>query len=453
MEPNYQGVIAELRSKRRSKWSTTSNKPTVWVMGKKTRVKLDRELKPTKQYLHGAIERSRESRVFREFIRRVDDITDTETFPKIEEVLNPIDPERAILYRKCSRPDFKFCIFKAGLAVDKNYEVRMEEMVRIKRIAGLKREALFRDLVKDKCLPKWFTYDKSVFIHEGILWCQPGKPENGQRLRDINNKNPFKQLHWIHLKGSKITHNPFKAAIDEGVTPYGFDHSTVPFASPRNFCEKYGYDYDVKDIKSPFEPIPEIIDLTDSASEYDGPPTTSDDEDDVQLIMDYESQDSSQDSGLYDITQDSATSEGEEVDLFDYIDDPWEEAHFKDDLNYGLKSEIENNNEPEKDPLEVLAIDSRLWQPEVFGIAKFLGPNYAFKPEMFKGPPKFKMASAVLMPINLVPKLSPKIFMEKDTEEERLGKQPAFKNVIKHTFQRADALERAMIEEENYANE
>ena len=157
MEPNYKGVIEGLRSKKGSKWSTTSSKPTVWVMGKKTKVKLDRELKPTKTYLHGAIERSRESRVFREFIRRVDEITDTETFPKIEEVLNPIDPERAILYRKCSRPDFKFCIFKAGLAVDKNYDVRMEEMVRIKRIAGLKREALFRDLVKDKCLPKWFT--------------------------------------------------------------------------------------------------------------------------------------------------------------------------------------------------------------------------------------------------------------------------------------------------------
>ena len=90
---------------------------------------------------------------------------------------------------------------------------------------------------------------------------------------------------------------------------------------------------------------------------------------------------------------------------------------------------------------------------EVFATAKFLGPNYAFKPEMFKSPPKFKMASAALMPIKLVPKLSPNLFEEKDAEEKRLGKQPAFKNVIKHTFQRADALESAMIEEENYANE
>ena len=66
-----------------------------------------------------------------------------------------------------------------------------------------------------------------------------------------------------------------------------------------------------------------MIDITDSDSE-------SEDEDDVQLIMDYESQDSSSaDSGLYDITQDSATSEGEEVDLFDYIDDPWEENHYR----------------------------------------------------------------------------------------------------------------------------
>ena len=46
--------------------------------------------------------------------------------------------------------------------------------------------------------------------------------------------------------------------------------------------------------------------------------------------MDYESQDSFADSGIYDLTQDTDDLgfEGEEVDLFDYIDDPWEEEHF-----------------------------------------------------------------------------------------------------------------------------
>ena len=105
------------------------------------------------------------------------------------------------------------------------------------------------------------------------------------------------------------------------------------------------------------------------------------------------------------------------------------------------------------DPLEILSIDKKLWQREVFATAKFLGPDYAFKPEMFKSLPKFKMASAALMPIKLVPKLSPNLFEEKDAEEKRLSKLPAFKNVIKNTFQRADALESALIQEENYANE
>ena len=62
-------------------------------MGRQTRVKIDREIKPTKVFMHGAIERSRENRVFREFIRRSDELMDTETFPQIEEVLTAIDPK------------------------------------------------------------------------------------------------------------------------------------------------------------------------------------------------------------------------------------------------------------------------------------------------------------------------------------------------------------------------
>ena len=59
--------------------------------------------------------------------------------------------------------------------------------------------------------------------------------------------------------------------------------------------------------------------------------------------MDYESQDSFADSGIYDLTQDTDDLgfEGEEVDLFDYIDNPWEEEHF----NYDHRVENENNNE------------------------------------------------------------------------------------------------------------
>ena len=125
--------------------------------------------------MHGAIERSRETRVFRKFIRRTDDLMDTKTFPQIEEVLNAIDPERAILYRKCMRPDFQFCVLKAGLAIKNNFDVIYLEMVRLKRIAGQKHDTLIKNLIRDRCLPKWFTYDKAVFSHEGILWCQPGK--------------------------------------------------------------------------------------------------------------------------------------------------------------------------------------------------------------------------------------------------------------------------------------
>ena len=180
-----------MRQREKSIEEWRSKVPNIWVMGRKTKVKLDRKLKPTRVFMHGAIERSRETRVFREFIRRADKLMDTETFPQIQEVLNSIDPERAILYRKCMPPDFKFCVFKAGLAINNNFDVTFSEMVRLKRIAGQKRDSLIKNLVKDRCLPKWFTYDKAVFRHEGILWCQPGKPENGQRIREINKKNPL----------------------------------------------------------------------------------------------------------------------------------------------------------------------------------------------------------------------------------------------------------------------
>ena len=86
--------IEEWRSKKGSKWSAISKESIIciWVMGRKTRVKLDREIKPMKVFMHGAI-KSRKNRVFWEFIRRSDEIMDTETFPQIEEVLTAIDPK------------------------------------------------------------------------------------------------------------------------------------------------------------------------------------------------------------------------------------------------------------------------------------------------------------------------------------------------------------------------
>ena len=116
-------------------------------------------------------------------------------------------------------------------------------------------------------------------------------------------------------------------------------------------------------------------------------------------------------SGLYDLTQDNedSGSEGEEVDLFDYIDNQWEEDHF----NYDHRIEKENNNE------KVLAIDKPLWQPEVFPLAKFVGPKYAFRPEMFTPaePAKVpKKASAAAFP-----EISPRQFELIGGEEKRLS--------------------------------
>ena len=126
------------------------------------------------------------------------------------------------------------------------------------------------------------------------------------------------------------------------------------------------------------------------------------------------------------------------MDLFDYIDDPWEEDHFYHDLR------IDNKNNNEK----VLAIDKPLWQPEAFPLAKFVGPKYAFKPEMFKQAEVFEKASAAILP-----EISPRHFELIGGEEKRLCRLTKFKNVIKYTFQRADALESALMIKENYANE
>ena len=159
--------------------------------------------------------------------------------------------------------------------------------------------------------------------------------------------------------------------------------------------------------------------------------------------MDYQSQNSSADSSLYNLTQDTddSGSGGEEVDLLDYIDDPWEEDHF----NYDQRMDNENNNK------KVLSIDKPLWQPEADPLAKFQDPKYEFKPEMFT----HANSNKVIKKANAAnfPEISTHQFELIGGEEKRLSRLIKFKNVIKYTFQRADALESALMYEENYANE
>ena len=50
------------------------------------------------------------------------------------------------------------------------------------------------------------------------------------------------------------------------------------------------------------------------------------------------------------------------------------------------------------------------------------------------------------------PEISPRQFELIGGEEKRLSRLIKFKDVIKYTFQRADALESALMYKENYAN-
>ena len=117
------------------------------------------------------------------------------------------------------------------------------------------------------------------------------------------------------------------------------------------------------------------------------------------------------------------------------------------ELKYGEEEETPENNNIEETNLK------RLWEPEINPLAKFLGPKYAFRPEDFATVSGSSRSGNGNNAANGIIEINASHFEPVRDEEKILSQTIRFQDTVKKTFQRANALESRLYEEENYANE
>ena len=223
-------TIEQWRCKTGSKWSGKGN-DAILRLGK---VRLNKGQKPRKFFFRSAIEKGRDICTYRDFLQDIDGKNGVERLAEREETLTKMTPLQRYLYRKCINPNFQSAVSIAAIDAMEEYNLSYYDTVYLKMAAGRKRERIFHELVRDGCLPTWYTYDAAVYFHAGVQWRQPGRPENQTKIKKINARNP-PLTHVLILNNKERT---FKNAITEGIVPDGFEASKIPYSNPMNFYEK-----------------------------------------------------------------------------------------------------------------------------------------------------------------------------------------------------------------------
>ena len=369
------------------------------------------------------------------------------------------------LYRKCVRSDFQSDISIAAIDAMEEYNLSYYDTVYLKLAAGRKRERIFHELVRDGCLPTWYTYNAAVYFHAGVQWRQPGRPENQSKIKKINDRNP-PLTHVLILNNKEKT---FKNSITEGIVPDGFDASKIPYSNPMNFYEK-----NKKWLSSTGYPEPKVLEITNKRTPEVTVHEVTDNEEDDDEIEFLEMIDNNNDEGfepVFDVEMDEQdgdhpeeymtviTPEGREeiLDLFDYIPggyidgivDFMERARILKSLPKMEPKTESNNNEnpllnkggfiekmaerilkpqPEKKTEKKLESNNNDDNP----LAMFDSEDYAFN---FANPPR----PAELQPIpssETLREVTTADFLPKEDKEKFLSNNKQFKDMCLKVFQR-----------------